>query len=66
MLGLSKDDAYSLYLAYYVGPTGFKRGVYKNQPAVKDYARRVADRAYRYTRQLDRCEKQLKRGFLFF
>lgn len=67
MLGLSKDDAYSLYLAYYVGPTGFKRGVYKSQPAVQGYARRVADRSYRYTKQLGRCEKKLKRsGFLFF
>ena len=66
MLGLSKHDAYSLYLAYYVGPTGFKRGVYKSQPAVQGYARRVADRSYRYTQQLSRCEKKLKRGFLFF
>jgi hypothetical protein len=66
MLGLSKNDAYSLYLAYYVGPTGFKRGVYKSQPAVQGYARRVSDRAYRYTKQLSRCEKKLKRGFLFF
>lgn len=66
MLGLSKADAYSLYLAYYVGPTGFKRGVWKSQPAVQGYARRVADRAYRYQQQLNRCEKKLKKGFLFF
>ena len=66
MLGLSKADAYSLYLAYYVGPTGYKRGAWKNQPAVQDYARRVADRAYRYQQQLNGCQKKLKRGFLFF
>lgn len=66
VLGLSKADAYSLYLAYYVGPTGYRRGVWKSQPKVQDYARRVADRAYRYRKQLDRCEKKLKRGFLFF
>lgn len=66
MLGLDKADAYSLYLAYYVGPTGYRKGVWKGQSAVQGYARRVADRAYRYQKQLGRCEKKLKRGFLFF
>ncbi|RME97952.1 MAG: hypothetical protein D6773_15090, partial [Alphaproteobacteria bacterium] len=55
-LGISKADAYSLYLAYYVGPTGYRKGVWKSQPKVQGYARRVADRAYRYNRQLRRCE----------
>lgn len=65
-LGLSKADAYSLYLAYYVGPTGYRKGVWKSKPEVQDYARRVADRAYRYRAQLNRCEKKLKRRWLFF
>jgi hypothetical protein len=66
-LGLDKADAYSLYLAYYVGPTGYKRGVWKNEPRIQGYARRVADRAYRYRVQLQRCEEKLKhRGFLWF
>lgn len=65
-LGLDRNDAYSLYLAYYVGPTGYARGVWRNKPEVQDYARRVADRAYRYQAQLGRCEKKLKRSFLFF
>jgi len=65
-LGLDKADAYSLYLAYYVGPTGYKRGVWRNKPAVQGYARRVADRAYRYQAQLGQCEHKLKRKFLFF
>jgi hypothetical protein len=65
-LGLDKADAYSLYLAYYVGPTGYKRGVWKKKPEVQGYARRVADRAYRYQSQLGRCEKKFKRKFLFF
>jgi hypothetical protein len=66
MLGLDKADAYSLYLAYYVGPTGYRRGVWRNKPEVRGYARRVADRAYRYQAQLNRCEDQFKRSFLFF
>jgi hypothetical protein len=65
-LGLDKADAYSLYLAYYVGPTGYARGVWRNQPKVQGYARRVADRAYRYQAQLNRCEKKFQRSFLFF
>ena len=65
-LGLDRADAYSLYLAYYVGPTGYSRGVWRKKPEVQDYARRVADRAYRYQAQLGRCEKQFKRKFLFF
>lgn len=65
-LGLDKSDAYSLYLAYYVGPTGYARGDWKKKPEVQGYARRVADRAYRYQAQLKRCEKKLKRSFFFF
>ena len=65
-LGLDKADAYSLYLAYYLGPTGYARGAYRNKPQVQGYARRVADRAYRYQAQLGRCEKKFQRSFLFF
>ena len=66
MLGLDKADAYSLYLAYYVGPTGYRRGAWRKQPQVQGYARRVADRAYRYQAQLARCESRFKKSFLFF
>jgi hypothetical protein len=66
VLGLDKADAYSLYLAYYVGPSGYRRGVWKGEPKVQGYARRVADRAYRYQNQLARCEKQFNRRFFFF
>lgn len=65
-LGLSKHDAYSLYVAYYAGPTGYARGGWRSNDAIKGYARRVADRAYRYGEQLKRCEKKLKRPRWFF
>ena len=65
-LGLSKHDAYSLYLAYYVGPSGFARGGWRGNETIKGYARRVADRAYQYGQQLSRCEKKLKRSRWFF
>lgn len=65
-LGIDKADAYNLYLAYYVGPTGYARGDWRRREEVKGYARRVADRAYRYNSQLRRCEKKFQRHFLFF
>jgi hypothetical protein len=65
-LGIDKADAYNLYLAYYVGPTGYARGDWKRQSKVQGYARRVADRAYRYGVQLAKCERRFKRRFLFF
>ena len=65
-LGLKKSDAYSLYLAYYVGPTGYAKGVWRNDSNVKGYARRVAQRADRYQQQLNGCEKQFKKSWFFF
>ncbi|MFP6817532.1 MAG: hypothetical protein VB949_17970 [Pseudomonadales bacterium] len=62
-LGIAKSDAYNLYLAYYVGPTGYARGDYRTQPEVRDYARRVAARSQQYATQLARCEKKLDRGW---
>ena len=60
-LGLSKDDAYSLYLAYYVGPGGYARGHWRGNANAKRYAGIVARRAERYARQLDGCESRLQR-----
>ncbi len=53
-LGIKKSDAYRLYLAYYSGHGGYARGHWKRGPA-QGYARRVADRANRYARQLSGC-----------
>ena len=62
-LGIPKDDAYRLYLAYYEGPTGYRRGTWRGKPAVQGYARRVANRARRYQTQLAGCEDDLGGGF---
>ncbi|MDH3643853.1 MAG: hypothetical protein OES38_17235 [Gammaproteobacteria bacterium] len=62
-LGIARNDAYNLYLAYYVGPGGYARGHYRKQPAVQSYARRVSERSQRYAGQLSRCEKKLNRGW---
>ena len=60
-LGIAKNDAYNLYLAYYVGVGGYARGTYRHKPAVQGYARRVSDRSKRYASQLSRCSKKLGR-----
>jgi hypothetical protein len=62
-LGIGRGDAYHLYLAYHEGLTGFRRGAWKGKPSVQSYARRVAERADSYQRQLVRCEDDLGGGF---
>lgn len=62
-LGIPKDDAYRLYLAYHEGPTGYRRGTWRGKPQVQGYASQVQQRAQRYQTQLDRCRDDLGRGF---
>lgn len=54
-LGLSKGDAYRLYLAYYSGHGGYARGTWKKSTAIKGYAKKAARQAAIYQRQLKRC-----------
>lgn len=54
-LGISKQNAYHLYLAYYSGPTGYKRGVWKKSATIKGYAQKVSNQAARYKKQYQRC-----------
>ena len=68
MCGISKNDAYRLYLAYHEGPTGYRRGTHRRKAWLLGTAERVAGRAARYGSQLSRCEDELKpkaRGWFF-
>ena len=58
-LGLRRDDAYSLYLAYHDGVGGFRRGTWRSKDWLKTAARRVATRAQAYQADLARCEDEL-------
>ena len=58
-LGLRRDDAYSLYLAYHDGVGGYRRGTWRSKRWLQDAARRVAGRAQTYQAQLARCEDDL-------
>ena len=60
--GISNTDAYRLYLAYHEGHGGYARGTYRGKDLVQGAARKVADRAKKYERQLDGCERRLNRG----
>lgn len=59
-IGISKWDAYSQYLAYHEGQSGFKRRTYAGKGWLKNVARRVNARAERYARQLKRCRDELE------
>lgn len=60
-LGLPRNDAYSLYLAYHEGPGGFRRGTYRNKTWLQNTASRVHSRANTYQNQLAGCERRLSR-----
>lgn len=60
-LGLPRNDAYSLYLAYHEGVGGFRRGTYRDKRWLQDVARRVHSRAHSYQTQLAGCERRLSR-----
>jgi hypothetical protein len=57
--GISRGDAFNLYLAYHEGDGGFRRGTYRRKPWLLDIAARVEHRAERYRRQLLTCEDRL-------
>jgi len=63
MLGISKTDAYSQYLAYHEGQGGYRQKSYRNKPWLLNVARQVDKRAKSYEMQLARCEDDLDNGW---
>jgi hypothetical protein len=63
--GISRNDAYRLYLAYHEGHGGYNRGTYRSKPWLKDVARKVERKANTYQRQLSGCEDDLDDGWFF-
>lgn len=57
-LGLAKNNAYHLYLAYHDGHTGYQRGHWRNNRQLQSTASRVDQLAVTYQRQLNRCESR--------
>lgn len=63
--GISRNDAYRLYLAYHEGHGGYNRGTYRKKSWLMDVARKVERRAGTYQQQLAGCEDDLDDGWFF-
>lgn len=57
--GISKTNAYALYLAYHEGIGGYMRGTYKNKAWLIAVAKKVQRHAWIYRSQLRVCERNL-------
>lgn len=57
--GISKGDAYNLYLAYHDGIGGYTRGTYKSKQWLINVAKKVDKRAWNYHQQLQSCMNTL-------
>lgn len=64
-LNIPRADARSLYLSYYAGLGGYRRGTWRNNDWLKDAAARVGERSNRYQRQLERCRGLDRRRWWF-
>jgi len=60
LLGISKWDPKSLYLAYHEGHTGYRRGSYRNKSKLLGIASRVDKTARDYGAQLKGCESKFR------
>lgn len=58
-LGISKEDAYNLYLAYHDGIGGYSRRTHYRKAWLINVAKKVKVRAWTYQKQLERCEAHL-------
>ncbi len=54
-LGIAKNDTYNLYLAYYLGWGGYKRGDWRNDAGLRKYARSTDAMARDYAQQMRDC-----------
>jgi hypothetical protein len=66
LLGISKSDAYSQYLAYHEGQGGFRRKTYQDKKWLLKVARQVDQRSKNYQAQLKACEDSLDKGGWWF
>lgn len=58
--GISRRDAYSLYLAYHEGVGGYQAKTYLRKPWLVQVARKVKARSQIYHAQLRQCRRTLK------
>ena len=59
-LGIDKQDAFRLYLAYHEGHGGYRKQSYRSKDWLVDVARKVDRQARRYNSQLQECSEELE------
>ena len=59
-LGISKQDAFRLYLAYHEGHGGYRKQSYRSKDWLIDVARKVDRHAQQYNSQLQGCGEELE------
>ena len=59
-LGIDKQDAFRLYLAYHEGHGGYRKQSYRSKEWLVDVARKVDRQANRYNSQLQDCSEELE------
>ncbi len=59
-LGIDKQDAFRLYLAYHEGHGGYRKQSYRSKDWLVDVARKVDRQAKRYDGQLLECSQELE------
>ncbi|MEC8111695.1 MAG: hypothetical protein VX121_02985 [Pseudomonadota bacterium] len=59
-LGINKQDAFRLYLAYHEGHGGYRKQSYRSKEWLVDVARKVDRQANRYNSQLQDCSEELE------
>ena len=59
-LGIDKQDAFRLYLAYQEGHGGYRRQTYRSKDWLVDVARKVDRQAKQYNSQLQDCSEELE------
>lgn len=64
-LGIPKNNARLLYLAYHEGPNGYKKGSYRSKPWLLSVSTNVQNTSNKYANQFNKCQKRLKSPFYF-
>ena len=59
-LGIDKQDAFRLYLAYHEGHGGYRKQSYRSKDWLVDVARKVDRQAKQYNSQLQECSEELE------
>ena len=64
-LGIPKNNARLLYLAYHEGMNGYKKGSYRSKPWLLSVSTNVQNTANMYSSQFEKCKKRLGSPFYF-